>query len=401
MAGDQPFASGFNGLARAQASLPAAWYSDPDQYAREMAAIWTRSWLPFCRTGDLPDDGTYHAGELAGRNIVAVRKPGGDLAAFHNVCRHRGAEMCAAGSGRLQRPLLVCPYHAWAYDLAGRLVATGPARAVQGFDRARHPLLPVGIATWGGFIFINLAGGSQADFEAALGAELAPLANWPLDTLEVAHVDTREIACNWKVFWENFNECLHCPGIHPDLCDLVPIYGRGIMVREDDPDWRSHAGETAPRWSGALRDGAATWADGGLAQGQPLPGLSEADVARGHTYGVALPGIFVVGHVDYVRAVTVTPLGPQRMRLTATWFLPPGRRDEPGFDLERITRFAIRVLGEDAAACELNQRGLASAPFEAGTLMQEEYEVYAFHRWVRARLGEGEAAGSRAGRRAR
>jgi Rieske 2Fe-2S family protein len=97
--------------------------------------------------------------------------------------------------------------------------------------------------------------------------------------------------------------------------------------------------------------------------------------------------------------VRVLALGPERTLLSADWLLPPGRAEAPGFDLGRITRFASKVMAEDAAACAMNQRGLRAAPFAAGTLMQEEYEVYAFHCWVRARLGEGEDAGSRAGRR--
>jgi glycine betaine catabolism A len=335
-------------------------------------------------------------------NVVTVRGSDGGLAAFHNVCRHRGAEICAQGAGALRRPLLTCPYHAWTYDLAGRLLAIGHARAVEGFDRADHGLVPLGLAEWGGLVFVNAHGSGQgvgqAEFDTALGADLSPLANWPLASLQPVRSETTEIACNWKVFWENFNECLHCPGVHKELSELVPIYGRGIMVREDDPDWRSRADSDDPRVTGRLRDGAESWTADGRAVGPTLPGLAAGDVARGHTYAVALPSLFVVGHADHARVMRVLPLAPERTLVEATWLLPPDRIGQ--VDLDRLTGLARHVIAEDAAACETNQRGLSAAPFEAGTLMGEEYEVHAFHAWLRARLGEPVAeASSRSYRR--
>ena len=396
---ESAFAEGFHGLARAVPSLPVGWYTDPDHHAREMEHIWRREWLAFCRADAIPAPG-YVAGRVAGINALVVRDREGRLAAFHNVCRHRGAEICAEGAGTLERPLLTCPYHAWTYDLTGRLLATGHARRVDGFDRAAHGLAPLGVAEWGGMVFVNAAADGQAGFDAALGREVALLDNWPLGELRPAYTETIEIACNWKVFWENFNECLHCPGVHSDLSDLVPIYSRGIMVPEDDPDWRARTGSADPRHSGTLRAGAESWTSDGRAVGPVLPGLTPEDVRRGMTYAVALPSLFVVGHVDHARSMRLVPLGPDRTQVEAAWLVPAERVGDPALDLDRLTGLAKRVIAEDAAACEMNQRGLAAAPFEAGVLMQEEYEVHAFHAWVRTRLGEAvEGAGGRADRR--
>lgn len=393
---ESAFADGFHGLARATPSLPVGWYSDEGHHARELELIWRREWLALCRADGLAAPG-YVAGRIAGINALVVRDRQGRLAAFHNVCRHRGAELCAEGAGTLDRPLLTCRYHAWTYDLAGRLLATGHARRVDGFDRAAHGLAPLGVAEWGGIVFVNAAGGGQAEFDAALGRELALLDNWPLSTLRPAHSETIELACNWKVFWENFNECLHCPGIHPDLSELVPIYARGIMAPEDDPDWQAQKASRDPRHTGRLRPGAESWTADGLATGPALPGLTAADIARGMTYAVAMPSLFVVGHVDHARSMRILPLGPERTLIEASWLVPPDRIGDPTLDLDRLMGLARRVIAEDAAACEMNQRGLSTAPFEAGILMQEEYEVHAFHTWVRSRLGESdEDPGTRA-----
>ena len=118
--------------------------------------------------------------------------------------------------------------------------------------------------------------------------------------------------CNWKIFWENFNECLHCPGVHKHLSQLVPIYGRGLMGRHDDPEWDRHADNDAPEFSGGLRGGAETWSADGRAHGPKFPQLTEAEQAQGQTYATHLPSMFVVGHVDYVRSVSLDRSGPSR-----------------------------------------------------------------------------------------
>ena len=101
------------------------------------------------------------------------------------------------------------------------------------------------------------------------------------------------------------------------------------------------------------------------------------------------PGLFLIAHVDYVRAVAVWPLGPERIRLEVSWMVGPGTRTDRHFDVERLTAFARRVVMEDAAVCEVNQRGLRCARHEAGVLMPQEHAVAEFHDWLRARLASG------------
>jgi Rieske 2Fe-2S family protein len=274
-------------------------------------------------------------------------------------------------------------------------------RPVAGFDRKDHPLLPVSVAEWGGFVFVNLESDAE-DFETLFGAETAYVGNWPLEDLRVGHTYTKQLSCNWKVFWENFNECLHCPNIHPELSELVPIYGRAIMARRDDPDWKDNAHDAAPHIAGGLRDGAETWSLDGGAQGR-LPGLTDADVSSGQRYVTIVPSVFIAHHIDYVRSVKITPLTAETMELSVDWLFHPDLVTQSDFDMEKITRFGEIVLEQDGAASELNQAGLATSAFEGGVLMQEEYEVFLFQDWIREQMGEprlGEAPSSRASRRA-
>jgi Rieske 2Fe-2S family protein len=394
--------TGFNGLRAAQPALPAAWYHDPAHHAREMAAIWRRSWVYLCRAQTVAEARAFRTFTVAGQEILVLRGEDGGLRGYFNTCRHRGSVLCTEAEGRLERGLIVCPYHRWAYDLEGRLRATGPMRKVKGFDRADYGLHPVAVAEWGGFVFANLAGAAAVPFPEQYGAELQWVGNWPLADLVVGHRWRKRLACNWKVFWENFNECLHCPNLHPELCELVPIYGRAIMARRDDPDWERQAGNPAPLFSGGLREGAGSWSMDGRAQGV-LPGLTAEDRAAGQRYATLVPSLFIAAHADYVRAVRILPIGPEEMELSAEWLFDPRMLARPDFDKTNITDFGTLVMEQDGAACELNQRGLRSAAFERGVLMQEEYEVFLFQDWVRRMLGEpalGEPAASRASRRA-
>lgn len=399
---DQPvLETRFNGLTHAVPSLPASWYLDPDHHAREMREIWGHTWVYLCRAEELEGPRAFRRFDVAGQPILLLRDGDGVLKGFFNTCRHRGSVLCPQAAGVLKKDLITCPYHQWAYDLTGRLRATGPMRPVDGFDRDDHPLLPVAVAEWGGFVFANLDAEAEP-FEALYGAETAYVANWPLEDLRIGHRFSKQLDCNWKIFWENYNECLHCPNIHPELCELVPIYGRAIMARRDDPEWEAHANDDAPHVSGGLRTGAETWSMDGAAQGR-LPGLSDDDVASGQRYVTVMPSVFIAHHADYVRTVRITPMAPDRMEISSEWLFHPEMMAQPGFDMTRITDFATLVMEQDGAACELNQAGLGARAFTQGVLMQEEYEVFLFHEWIRRQLGEPRlsdgAAPSRASRR--
>jgi Rieske 2Fe-2S family protein len=203
------FSPDFNGLSAAQPTLPYRYYLDDQQYRRELDTIWSRNWIYLCRAETLADSGDFRRFEIAGRELILLRDDAGGLAAYFNSCRHRGSTLCRDDSGCFARGRIICPYHSWAYDLQGRLLATGTARAVDGFEPGDHSLVPLAVAEWGGFVFTNLRGGDAPAFAAALGEKLAPLANWPLAELRVGHRFSKTLDCNWKLFWENFNECLH------------------------------------------------------------------------------------------------------------------------------------------------------------------------------------------------
>jgi glycine betaine catabolism A len=121
--------------------------------------------------------------------------------------------------------------------------------------------------------------------------------------------------------------------------------------------------------------------------GPEFEGLTEAQRQAGQTFVTLWPTMYVVAHVDYVRAVSLRPIGPERTELRIEWLFPKETLEAPGFDLENVTRFAATVVAEDSEASEINQRGLKSSAFTAGRLMPQEFDVYRFQQWVRSQLG--------------
>ncbi|MBI1386504.1 MAG: Rieske 2Fe-2S domain-containing protein [Rhizobiales bacterium] len=379
----------YNALKRAEPSLPASWYHDPAHHARELATIWRRGWLYVCRSTALAEPLCYRTLTVGDQNIVVLRDGQGVLKAFYNSCRHRGSLLCTQHEGRLKSKLLVCPYHQWSFAADdGRLVRTTSFSEPEGFSKGDYSLFPVALGEWRGSVFINLDANATFDARTVFQRDAENLANFPLEDLVVGHTWRTVMNCNWKTFWENFNECLHCPNVHPELVDLVPMYSRRIMLARDLPDWVEHQDDADPRYKGGMREGAETWSMDGRAQGRVIPSLSAADLARGHHYATIWPSMFIAGYPDHMRIVHMLPKGPEQTELVAEWLFPPETLADPDYDTTNVVDFAKLVMEQDAAVSELNQRGLHAAPFEQGVLMPEEYFVKRFQDWVRAELGE-------------
>ena len=361
-------------------SLPATWYHDPAHFERERKAIWSRHWIYAGRANDLESNSVQRRA-IAGQNLILVKDAAGAISCFYNTCRHRGAELCSAETTRLKAKLITCPYHEWSYNLRGGLVRVPYASPTPDFRKDDHGLLKVHVANWNGFLYVCLAA-EPPPFEAAPDMGADALDNWPLPDLVTGHVMVKEIACNWKVFWENYNECLHCPGIHPELCDMVPIYAKGVMAANEMPGWTPDAAQAAS----TLKPGARSWSTNGEACGPEFPKLTDAQRLAGHLFVTLWPTMYVVAHVDYVRAVSLRSLSPERTELRAEWLFPKETMAAPGFDIENVTGFASMVIAQDSAASEINQRGLKNQAFKAGRLMPQEFDVYRFQQWVRREL---------------
>ena len=208
-------------LARGR-TLPAGWYTDPELFEREQERIFAASWNYVGRVEQVAKPGDFLTGRVDEIPVVIVRDEAGTLRAYANVCRHRGSELVLEKTGN--RRTLQCHYHAWTWGLDGALRAAPHCQEQAGFNKADFPLTPLGVGTFGRFIFIN-PGPTSCSLAATLGQLPAIIRSAGADIDALTYRERREypIRANWKVVVENFLECYHCAVSHPGFADLIDL----------------------------------------------------------------------------------------------------------------------------------------------------------------------------------
>ena len=330
------------------------------------------------REEDAPDPGTYTLVELEGESIIVARGRDGALRAFFNVCRHRGTPVAEEACGKVVR--FQCPYHAWIYDLDGSLIRAKHTDELEDFSFERFGLAPVRLETWQGFVFLNL------DPEALpLAAQLGDLVgHWDrfdFGALRSAKRVEYDVAANWKFVAENYSECYHCPGVHPQLNKLTPYDLGGDF----DPDGAWQGGwmelvDAADTMS--LGDGSAGAAVHGSTNGRPsMRGITAVDERRVYYY-LLWPMAFISIHPDYLLVHRLVPQGPDRTLVVCDWLFEPETIAAPGFDPSDAVAFWDLTNRQDWHVCELQQRGTRSSSWVAGRFTTQEASVHAFDQMV-------------------
>ncbi len=352
--------------------LPAAAYTSPEVLAWERRHLFAGTWTCVGRERELHPPGTTQRAVAVGDVSVLLTWDGALLRALANTCRHRGHELLDA-EGSADRRSVVCPYHAWSYDLAGRLRAAPGFRDVPGFDAAEHSLVELPVERWHGWVFVHAAaplGAPQvvpfADHIGELDDVVAPYAP---ERLVLGDRHTYEVAANWKVVAENYHECYHCPLIHPELCQVSP-----------PSSGENYHGRRGAWVGGAmfLRDGMATMSLTGQSGGTPIRGVDPTRIEYVHL----LPNLLVSAHPDYVMTHRLVPLAPDRTWIECSWYVvDPGDGREP--DASWAAEFWDLTNTQDWAACESVQRGLASPHFRPGPFAPSEDAVQAFAGLIR------------------
>jgi glycine betaine catabolism A len=363
---------------RAASLLPKRAYHDPAIHEWEGANILRRDWVMVAREEDAPDPGTYTLVELEGESIIVARGRDGALRAFFNVCRHRGTPVAEEACGKVVR--FQCPYHAWIYDLDGSLIRAKHTDDLEDFSFERFGLAPVRLETWQGFVFLNL------DPEATpLAAQLGDLVeHWDrfdFGALRSAKRVEYDVAANWKFVAENYSECYHCPGVHPQLNKLTPYDLGGDF--EPDGAWQGgwmELVESAETMS--LGDGTPGASAHGSTNGRPpMRGITPLDERRVYYY-LLWPMAFVSIHPDYLLVHRLVPQGPDRTLIACDWLFEPETIAAPGFDPSDAVAFWDLTNRQDWHVCELQQRGTRSSSWVAGRFTTQEASVHAFDQMV-------------------
>jgi choline monooxygenase len=355
------------------ATLPAAWYTDPAIYALERERIFGQAWQyvglveQVARPGDFF---TCVAGEVP---LIVTRDMGGELRAFANVCRHRGAVLVHEEAGH--RTTFQCHYHAWTYNLDGSLRAAPGMKDEAEFDRCAFGLAPVRIAAWGPFLFVNPSreaegGEAVAPLARVLGELPALVEATGLELAGLRHRVRRqyEIAANWKVVVDNYLECYHCPVAHKGFCDLIDVSTYAVTEYEYFSTQGGQATEAAKTGDAGLYD-----ISGGVREG---------------FYAYLWPNftINVYPGPGNVSLNLFLPLGHERTLAIYDYCFSEAVSAE---EEQNFVRFIDQVQEEDVVLCESVQRGLRSGYLEQGHLMlSRERALRHFQRLVYGALTE-------------
>jgi choline monooxygenase len=347
-------------LARAT-TLPSSWYVDSGLLERERVRVFGRTWQLAGYAEDLARAGDFVTAEIAGEPVLLVRDGDGALRALSNVCRHRAGPV-ARGKGRGRA--LRCGYHGWTYGLDGRLLATPEFEGVPDFDPASVRLPGLRVAEFGPLAFVNLDGAAP-DLGRVLGEMATEAAD--LGRLRFFRRHDYEVACNWKVYVDNYLEGYHIPIVHPGLFREIEYAAYRVETRERHS--RQHAPLRSPSPDSPYRCG--------VEAGKPPEAL----------YYWLFPNLMLNVYPDHVQVNLVLPLGPERTLVRFDWLVPdPGRPGLAG-EWERSFAFSDEVQREDAAICEAVQRGLRSRFYDRGRLSpKRENGVHHFHGLLAAAL---------------
>ena len=361
-------------LPRLEAGLPAAWYSDPAHYQRELETFWYAKWIAVAREEEVADRGDWRVVTIGTQKILLVKDSA--LRAFHNTCRHRGSILCTEEQGNFPRQRIVCPYHSWTYDLAGKLIATPRRMETPDFDMKRFPLHEVATRRWGGFVFVCLAE-KPPPFEAP-----GRYARYGFENLRIGKRIVADVQANWKLLAENFSECFHCPPVHPELCRVVTAYqeaGAWGLRKSDRAEYKA---------------GAATLTLDGSSRLRPFVGLNEEEKKTLYIPDMVLPSLFLNVQPDYVNSQLVFPTGPQSVRIVYDWLFEPRHLPLSEDDLAHYVALWDITNRQDARNCEWQQQGMQSRAFEHGWYVPQEFDCHRFAQWVRSGLRLTLRAGS-------
>jgi Rieske 2Fe-2S family protein len=369
-----------------KSALAPKFYQSAEIFTLETERIFHGQWFCVGREAQIPERGDYLHVSVAGEQVIVVRGKDDSLAAFYNVCRHRGSRLTFApplpdaaqpalsSSGRFEGGAVVCPYHAWSYNLDGTLRAAPFVRFDESCPKSRFSLVPVQIDTWGGFVFVRL-GGAGPSLTEQLGHVPTRLARYPLADLRRGHQLVYEVNANWKIIMENYNECYHCGPVHPELCALVPAF------REQ--------GGAGLEWDDGIphRPGAWTFTASGTSTRAPFPGLSEKEKTH-HKGEVAYPNLLLSVAAEHVAAFTLWPTGPAHTRIACDFLFHESEVAKPGFDPSDVVEFWDVVNLQDWKICESVQAGMSSRGFRGGFYAPMEDPSLDIRRYLEKHLGE-------------
>ncbi len=352
-------------------TLPQRYFVSPEIFAQEQAEIFSRNWLLVGHKSQLKKSGDFFLVTIAGESLIVVRDQKSEIRAFYNVCRHRGTRLKEDTCGHTSA--IQCPYHAWTYALDGRLIGAPHMDDVAGFDKADYSLHRVNLGLWQGFIFVNLAEAGaltsilsqrerrKQDSFVSLEDWFAPLkgkfSHWNMSILQPAKRIEYDVRANWKLMFENYSECYHCPGVHPQLQKVSPYDSAENDLRE------------GPFLGGFMK----------INPGKSLTMSGNACAAfvgkienlQQVFYYSMFPNMLLSRHPEYVMVHQLWPQSSGRTLIVCDWLFHPDAFRKH-FNPQDAIEFWDMTNKQDWHVCELSQQGISSCAYEPGPYSARE-----------------------------
>src|SRR5580658_10101437 len=363
-------------------ALPAWVYNHPEMTRLEYERLLKPSWQIVCHVSQLARAGDFATLDLGADSVIALRTPQGEIQAFHNVCRHRGARILE-GTGHCPGAI-TCPYHGWSYRLSGELLGMTMRETFPNLDRAQYGLRPVRTEILFGFVFVCLVG-DPPPLQSIWGEFLQDFAPYRFeDMVPLTPPYREEWPVDWKVAMDNYLESYHVPVGHPGLARMfTPDYEDAKSLGTGVARGTSHMREQpSSKWSERFYQKLVA---------DVATDLPESRRQRWSFYSM-LPNLGIDVFPDQMDFFQVLPNGPGHCIIRGGTFGLPDARREMRVVRYLNARINRQVQREDDFLCRRVQRGLASSSYEPGPLSRLESCMWAFHELLRDRIPEARHA---------
>ena len=342
-------------------TLSRDYYVSPEIFEREFEKIFFKQWTFAGHVSQIPNIGDYFVHTFAGESLIIVRESAEIIRADLNVCRHRGSQLTKASSGNVK--LFTCPYHQWSYELNGDLRRAPMMPDVECIDYDKLSLTSAAVEIWAGMIFINLSPNPEQALSEALGEPPKGLLKLEPENIKEICRDQLIVQGNWKTLLENYLECYHCAGSHPEL---------GIAF-----DIQSSYDQTAT-WGGACFIGGEPVRKGFVNVSMTgdlvskLLGRHAGDVTLQLEVaeGLGLLPVLtrVLFHIDHAIIRVMNPLSVNEAQWTTIWYVHKDAVAGIDYDTDRVVEVWRATNAEDKELCERNYKGIQSRRFVPGPL---------------------------------
>ncbi|WP_298132227.1 aromatic ring-hydroxylating dioxygenase subunit alpha [Micropruina sp.] len=358
-------------------TLAGGYYTDPNVFAAEQERIFEESWFCVLHGSDIEKPGDYKLVEVGREQLIVSRNRKREVRAFFNVCRHRGMRVCTETEG--SRRNFQCGYHAWTYDLDGKLIAAPNLTKMPDIDRDDYGLRKVHVREWLGYVWVCVAEQPPSFEETVLSeivtrlGEVESIDHYQIDTLKIGKRICYEVEANWKLIIENFMECYHCATIHPELTEVIPEFAQG-WAAQTNTGLGAEFGEDIKGFT----------VDGSAGVGE-LPLIAPNQDRRYFAITIR-PNVFINLVPDHIIIHRMFPTSESHTYVECDWLFLPEVVDA-GTDVSKSVELFDRVNLQDFDACEKTQPSMASRIYrDGGALVPAEHHIVPFHDWLKAEL---------------